>query len=266
MAVGSLNLAAAAAAASCSPRCGGEQQQTQPICSSAASGPSGHRSDHGSQHHTTTVLHGHSLKEHLERKHHSHRAPWLRAFVLGASDGLVSTAALLTGVGAAHMEAHMLITTGVAGALGWSLAAAAVLCCWLAQPLQVPADRWPWPLSWYYLIEMHACVYCRPGGWQHVHGSRRVHLSVFSGAKTGQRSRSFSCWCCWHRPACPSPSAFPACLGPSMPPAAHNCSASILSLSYPPCLQRDAEQADIEIERRAHATAEGRRRELEELT
>lgn len=107
---GALDLAATAAA-SCSPRCG--ERQSQFGSSATACRLSSHADHHG---HTTTVLHGHSLKEHLERKHHSHRAPWLRAFVLGASDGLVSTAALLTGVGAAHMEAHMLVTTGVAGA------------------------------------------------------------------------------------------------------------------------------------------------------
>jgi VIT1/CCC1 family predicted Fe2+/Mn2+ transporter len=33
-------------------------------------------------------------------EHYSHRAPWLRAFVLGANDGLVSIASLVLGVGA----------------------------------------------------------------------------------------------------------------------------------------------------------------------
>ncbi|EFN54428.1 hypothetical protein CHLNCDRAFT_25013, partial [Chlorella variabilis] len=39
--------------------------------------------------------------------HHSHRAPWLRAFVLGANDGLVSTSSLLMGVGAASSPAPL---------------------------------------------------------------------------------------------------------------------------------------------------------------
>ena len=33
-----------------------------------------------------------------EHKHYSHRAPWLRAGVLGANDGLVSVASLMLGV------------------------------------------------------------------------------------------------------------------------------------------------------------------------
>lgn len=33
-----------------------------------------------------------------EHVHYSHRAPWLRAVVLGANDGLVSTASLMLGV------------------------------------------------------------------------------------------------------------------------------------------------------------------------
>lgn len=33
-----------------------------------------------------------------EHVHYSHRAPWLRAFVLGANDGLVSVAAIMLGV------------------------------------------------------------------------------------------------------------------------------------------------------------------------
>eukprot|EP00887_Chlorella_sp_A99_P004363 scaffold15.g4363.t1 len=58
--------------------------------------------------------HNHTLEEHLQSRHHSHRAPWLRAFVLGASDGLVSTAALLTGVAGAHMEYDTMVLTGAA--------------------------------------------------------------------------------------------------------------------------------------------------------
>ena len=34
-----------------------------------------------------------------EHEHYAHRAPWLRAGVLGANDGLVSTASLMLGVG-----------------------------------------------------------------------------------------------------------------------------------------------------------------------
>lgn len=47
-------------------------------------------------------------------EHRTHRAGWLRAAVLGANDGLVSTAALMIGVAAAGKE-DFLVTAGVAG-------------------------------------------------------------------------------------------------------------------------------------------------------
>lgn len=47
--------------------------------------------------------------------HRTHRAGWLRAAVLGANDGLVSTASLMIGVAAARTEQSFLITAGAAG-------------------------------------------------------------------------------------------------------------------------------------------------------
>lgn len=47
--------------------------------------------------------------------HRTHRAGWLRAAVLGANDGLVSTASLMIGVAAARSEQNFLITAGAAG-------------------------------------------------------------------------------------------------------------------------------------------------------
>ena len=47
-------------------------------------------------------------------EHRAHRAGWLRAAVLGANDGLVSTAALMIGVAAAG-KSEFLLTVGVAG-------------------------------------------------------------------------------------------------------------------------------------------------------
>ena len=46
--------------------------------------------------------------------HRTHRAGWLRAAVLGANDGLVSTASLMIGVAAAKADGF-LITAGLAG-------------------------------------------------------------------------------------------------------------------------------------------------------
>jgi vacuolar iron transporter family protein len=50
---------------------------------------------------------------HSER-HASARVGWLRAAVLGANDGLLSTASLLVGVAAADVSRSLLLTTGVA--------------------------------------------------------------------------------------------------------------------------------------------------------
>jgi VIT1/CCC1 family predicted Fe2+/Mn2+ transporter len=48
--------------------------------------------------------------------HRTHRAGWLRAAVLGANDGLVSTASLMIGVAAAKTGDHgFLVTAGAAG-------------------------------------------------------------------------------------------------------------------------------------------------------
>jgi VIT1/CCC1 family predicted Fe2+/Mn2+ transporter len=57
-----------------------------------------------------------SLEEVYKRnlEHRTHRAGWLRAAVLGANDGLVSTASLMIGVAAAQKN-DFLVTAGIAG-------------------------------------------------------------------------------------------------------------------------------------------------------
>lgn len=47
--------------------------------------------------------------------HYGHRAGWLRAMVLGANDGIISTAALLLGVAAADATRDAILTAGLAG-------------------------------------------------------------------------------------------------------------------------------------------------------
>lgn len=46
--------------------------------------------------------------------HFVHRVGWLRAMVLGANDGIISTAALLLGIAAADADRNALLTAGVA--------------------------------------------------------------------------------------------------------------------------------------------------------
>jgi vacuolar iron transporter family protein len=60
------------------------------------------------------------------REHHrSHRTGWLRAAVLGANDGIVSTASLLLGVGAAHATHAGILAAGISGLVAGAMAMAA---------------------------------------------------------------------------------------------------------------------------------------------
>jgi vacuolar iron transporter family protein len=49
---------------------------------------------------------------------------WLRAAVLGANDGIVSTASLMVGVAAANADQHALIVAGVAGVVAGAMSMA----------------------------------------------------------------------------------------------------------------------------------------------
>ena len=57
--------------------------------------------------------------------HYTNRTGWLRAAVLGANDGLLSTASLMAGVAAASASTGQLILTGVAGIAAGALSMAA---------------------------------------------------------------------------------------------------------------------------------------------
>jgi VIT1/CCC1 family predicted Fe2+/Mn2+ transporter len=61
---------------------------------------------------------------HVER-HRSHVGGWLRASVLGANDGIVSTASLVLGVAAAQASPRAILAAGLAGLVGGSLSMAA---------------------------------------------------------------------------------------------------------------------------------------------
>ena len=61
---------------------------------------------------------------HTER-HRTHRIGWLRAAVLGANDGIVSTASLVLGVAAAGTSHETILITGVAGLVAGAMSMAA---------------------------------------------------------------------------------------------------------------------------------------------
>ena len=58
-------------------------------------------------------------------KHRTHRIGWLRASVLGANDGIVSTASLILGVAAAHATTENIIIAGIAGLVAGAMSMAA---------------------------------------------------------------------------------------------------------------------------------------------
>ena len=57
--------------------------------------------------------------------HKSHRVGWLRAAVLGANDGIVSTASLIIGVAAANTSHENILLAGVAGLVAGAMSMAA---------------------------------------------------------------------------------------------------------------------------------------------
>ena len=61
---------------------------------------------------------------HIER-HRTHRMGWLRAAVLGANDGIVSTASLVLGVAAAGASSTNILIAGVAGMVAGAMSMAA---------------------------------------------------------------------------------------------------------------------------------------------
>lgn len=66
------------------------------------------------------------LPDHLTRERHlGGRAAWLRAAVLGANDGLISTASLIVGVAAADDTRSAILVAGIAGLTAGALSMAA---------------------------------------------------------------------------------------------------------------------------------------------
>lgn len=67
------------------------------------------------EHQTTIAITTLELDETSKDFDYSKRSQWLRAAVLGANDGLVSTASLMMGVGAVKQDIKAMILTGFAG-------------------------------------------------------------------------------------------------------------------------------------------------------
>ncbi len=64
------------------------------------------------------------MSRHLER-HYAERIGWLRASVLGANDGIVSTASLIVGIAASSAGHTEILTAGLAGLVAGAMSMAA---------------------------------------------------------------------------------------------------------------------------------------------
>jgi VIT1/CCC1 family predicted Fe2+/Mn2+ transporter len=64
-------------------------------------------------------------RDHPFERHYAHRIGWLRAAVLGANDGIVSTASLVVGVAAAESGRSAVLIAGVAGLVAGAMSMAA---------------------------------------------------------------------------------------------------------------------------------------------
>ncbi|MEO8810425.1 MAG: VIT family protein [Rhodanobacter sp.] len=64
-------------------------------------------------------------RRHHHERHVTGRMGWLRASVLGANDGIVSTASLVLGVAAAHADRSSILTAGLAGLVAGAMSMAA---------------------------------------------------------------------------------------------------------------------------------------------
>jgi VIT1/CCC1 family predicted Fe2+/Mn2+ transporter len=62
---------------------------------------------------------------HHQEDHKAHRVGWLRAAVLGANDGIVSTSSLIIGVAAANAQHDNVLLAGVAGLVAGAMSMAA---------------------------------------------------------------------------------------------------------------------------------------------
>lgn len=58
-------------------------------------------------------------------QHRTHNIGWLRAAVLGANDGILSTASLIVGVAAANASHHAILIAGIAGLVAGAMSMAA---------------------------------------------------------------------------------------------------------------------------------------------
>ena len=65
------------------------------------------------------------MSAHRQERHRTDRLGWLRAAVLGANDGIISTASLVLGVATAHASREGIVLAGAAGLVAGAMSMAA---------------------------------------------------------------------------------------------------------------------------------------------
>jgi VIT1/CCC1 family predicted Fe2+/Mn2+ transporter len=65
------------------------------------------------------------MPRHAPERHVVDRIGWLRAAVLGANDGIISTASLMVGVASASTSSHEVVVAGIAGLVAGAMSMAA---------------------------------------------------------------------------------------------------------------------------------------------
>ena len=65
------------------------------------------------------------MRSHHNERHRTHHTGWLRAAVLGANDGIVSTASLVMGIAAAQASHSSILVAGAAGLVAGAMSMAA---------------------------------------------------------------------------------------------------------------------------------------------
>ena len=68
---------------------------------------------------------GKPMSPHHHEIHRTHRIGWLRAAVLGANDGIISTASLIMGIAASHAPHNNIVLASVAGLVAGAMSMAA---------------------------------------------------------------------------------------------------------------------------------------------
>jgi VIT1/CCC1 family predicted Fe2+/Mn2+ transporter len=74
---------------------------------------------------TSTISKSQKMPRSHRERHRTGRVGWLRAAVLGANDGIVSTASLIVGVAAAHTSRSGVLVAGAAGLVAGAMSMAA---------------------------------------------------------------------------------------------------------------------------------------------